>query len=560
MRIATVGFVLSLVGLSLTLPLLERQSAPATPRIETYRLRMRDGTHLATDVYLPTTSPPYPVLVVRTPYDKRALKAVGEDGARRGYAMVIQDTRGRYDSEGANLPFEGDGWWENRHDGEDTLQWVARQPWCNGKIGTLGGSALGINQILLAGTGTPYLIAQHITVATPNLHASLFPGGVLKKALVERWLEQTRHAPEALTHWTRHPEYNTFWRTRDASLRYSKVRAPAVHIGGYYDIFAQGTLDAFVGYQTQSAPTARGKQKLLMGPWDHGVLRTKVGDVHFPNADKPPCTFHDAWRWFDHTLKGEPNGVEKEPPVVYYVMGALGEPDAPGNEWRTAQQWPPLSTRPTPLYLHADGGAGFSPPTQEGFRSYTYDPSDPVPTLGGRELNIPAGIKDQRPIESRADVLVFTTEPLKEPLEVIGRVKAVLWVSSDAPDTDFLVRLCDVYPDGRSYNIVEGVLRARYHRSLSRATLLQPNKVYRLEIDLWSTAIVFNRGHRLRVHITSSSVPGYDPNPNTGAPFRANTQTRIAQNRVYLSKRYPSHLILPCPSPPQHLDKKNKSL
>ncbi|MCS7208150.1 MAG: CocE/NonD family hydrolase [Fimbriimonadales bacterium] len=513
--------------------------------LQSQMLPMRDGTRLATDVYLPAGQPPFPVILIRTPYDKNALKAIGEDGARRGYAMVIQDTRGRFASEGANLPFEGDGWWENRADGVDTLHWIAQQPWCNGKIGTWGGSALGINQLMLAGAGTDKLTCQHITVAEPNLHQALFPGGVFKKSLVEEWLRLTQHAPDALQHWTRHPAYDRFWQTRDVNRRYARVNAPAVHIGGYYDIFAQGTLDAFTGYQLRGGRNARGRQKLLMGPWAHGVLQKKVGELEFPNADQPPCTFHDPWRWFEYHLKGVANGVEREPAVVYYVMGAVGEPNAPGNEWRTARQWPPVPTRPTPLYLHGDCTLQFTKPIQGAPLSYRYDPENPVPTLGGRELTLPAGPRDQRAIESRPDVLVFTSALLQRPLEVIGRVKAVLYVSSDAPDTDFLVRLCDVYPDGRSYNIVEGVLRMRYRDSLSREQLMQPGKVYRVEVDLWTTAIVFNAGHRIRVHVTSSSYPAYDPNPNTGAPFRASRRTRVAMNTVYCDSQRASCIVLP---------------
>jgi predicted acyl esterase len=513
---------------------------------QTLMLPMRDGVRLATDVYLPEGKPPFPVILIRTPYDKRALKPIGEDGARRGYAIVIQDTRGRNASEGANLPFEGDGWWENRADGVDTVNWIAKQAWYNGKIGTWGGSALGINQLMLAGAGAEKLTCQHITVAEPNLHQSLFPGGVFKKSLAEDWLRATRHAPDALQHWTRHPAYDEFWQTRDVNRRYRLVNTPAVHIGGYYDIFAQGTLDAFVGYQTRGGRGARGKQKLLMGPWTHGVLQKKVGELEFPKADQPPCTFHDPWRWFERYLKGVPNGVDNEPAVVYYVMGAVGEPNAPGNEWRTAKQWPPLPTRPTPLYLHSDRTLQFRKPNSDSAPlRYTYDPQNPVPTLGGRELSIPAGPRDQRAIESRPDVLVFTSAPLEKPLEVIGRVKAVLYVASDAPDTDFIVRLCDVYPDGRSYNIAEGVLRMRYRESLSREKPIQPGKVYRIEVDLWTTAIVFNRGHRLRVHVTSSSYPAYDPNPNTGEPFRTGDRKRPAQNAVYCTPEYASCVILP---------------
>lgn len=519
-----------------------------TPSVQTQTLAlpMRDGVRLATDVYLPEGKPPFPVILIRTPYDKQALKSIGEDGARRGYAMVIQDTRGRFASEGANLPFEGDGWWENRADGVDTVIWIARQAWCNGRIGTWGGSALGINQLMLAGAGVRQLTCQHITVAEPNLHQALFPGGVFKKSLVEDWLRATRHAPDALQHWTRHPAYDDFWRTRDVNRRYRYVNAPAAHIGGYYDIFAQGTLDAFIGYQTRGGRGARGKQKLLMGPWAHGVLQKKVGELEFPNADQPPCTFHDPWRWFERYLKGLPNGVENEPAVVYYVMGAVGEPNAPGNEWRTATRWPPLPTRATPLFLHGDRSLQFSKPRAASAPlGYLYNPQNPVPTLGGRELSIPAGPRDQRAIESRPDVLVFTSAPLTKPIEVIGRVKAVLYVACDAPDTDFIVRLCDVYPDGRSYNIAEGVLRMRYRESLSQEKPLQVGKVYRVEVDLWTTAIVFNKGHRLRVHVTSSSYPAYDPNPNTGEPFRASERQRPAQNTVYCTPEYASCVLLP---------------
>jgi predicted acyl esterase len=513
--------------------------------IETHMLPMRDGTRLATDVYLPSGPPPYPVILIRTPYDKNALKPIGEDGARRGYAVVIQDTRGRFASEGANLPFEGDGWWENRADGVDTVRWIARQAWCNGNIGTWGGSALGINQLMLAGAGARPLACQHITVAEPNLHQALFPGGVFKKSLVEDWLRATRHAPDALAHWTRHPAYDAFWQARDVNRRYRFVDAPAVHIGGYYDIFAQGTLDAFVGYQTRGGQNARGRQKLLMGPWAHGVLQKRVGELEFPNADQPPCTFHDPWRWFERYLKGVPNGVDREPTVVYYVMGAVGEPNAPGNEWRTADRWPPLPTRATPLYLKSDRTLAFRKPTAGAPLTYTYDPQNPVPTVGGRELSLPAGPRDQRKIESRPDVLVFTSAPLPQPLEIVGRVKAVLYVASDAPDTDFIVRLCDVYPDGRSYNIAEGALRTRYRESRSRERFMRAGQVYRVEVDLWTTAIVFNAGHRLRVHITSSSAPGYDPNPNTGEPFRASARTRPARNTVYCDAQRASYVLLP---------------
>jgi putative CocE/NonD family hydrolase len=506
---------------------------------------MRDGVHLATDVYLPAGNGPFPVILLRSPYDKNGGSGLGEDGARRGYAIVIQDTRGRYASEGENLPFESDGWAAHQ-DGYDTLEWIAKQPWCNGKIGTFGGSALGITQLGMAGTGTSRLTCQHITVATPNFYQhGVFPGGVFKKAMIEDWLRVTQHSPDSLKHWTSHPTYDAFWRARDLTTRWDKVNAPAIHIGGWYDLFTQGTLDAFQGYQTQGGPLARGHQKLLIGPWTHGVFQAQAGELTYPNATQPPNNVQDAWRWFDYWLKDIPNGIADTPAVTYYVMGDVTDPHAPGNVWRTASAWPPIKTQPTAFYFHADRSLSTARTPGDASLTYTYDPKHPVPTVGGPQLTLPAGPRDQRAIESRPDVLTFTTEPLSAPLEVTGRVRVTLWASSDAPDTDFFAKLCDVYPDGRSMNVCEGQLRARFRAGFQQEKLLKSGQVVSLPIDLWSTSIIFNRGHRLRVQITSSNAPGYDPNPNTGAPFRANDQTRVAQNTIYLDSRHPSHILLP---------------
>jgi predicted acyl esterase len=522
----------------------------AAPGRQTYSVAMRDGTRLATDVYLPAGPGPFPVVLLRTPYDKNIGGGIGADGVRRGYAVVIQDTRGRNASEGQNLPFEGDGWWENRQDGYDTLEWIAAQPWCNGKIGTMGGSALGITQLLAAGTGTPRISAQVIHVAAPNMYLhAIYPGGVFRKAMTEDWLRVTRHSPDALKLWTSHPAYDSYWRERDLERRYEKVNAPAVHVGGWYDIFAQGTIDAFLGYQTKGGPKARGRQKLIMGPWTHGIFQEKAGQLTFPNGKQPPNQVEDAWRWFDAHLKGENNGILQAPAVTYYVMGDTSDPQAPGNVWRTADRWPPLPTKATPYYLQQ--GRTLSPKRPgakaKGAITYAYDPKNPVPSVGGPQLTLPAGPMDQRSIEARPDVLVFTGEPLTEPLEVTGRVRAVLYASSSAPDTDFIVKLCDVYPDGRSFNICEGQLRARFRESFSQEKPLKPGQVYRFEIDLWSTSVIFNKGHRLRVLVTSSSAPGSDPNPNTGEPFRASDRTQTARNTIYCDGRHPSHILLPIP-------------
>jgi len=547
-------FLLALVafGAWLGLGCLAEQSpagpAPAeqSPAKQTVMVPMRDGVQLATDVYLPEGEGPFPVILLRNPYNKDILVGVGADGARRGYAVVGQDTRGRFASEGENLPFVGDGWWENHADGVDTLEWIVKQPWCNGKIGTTGGSALGITQLAMAGTGTELVTCQHITVAAPDLYRdAVFPGGVFKKAMIEDWLRQTHHSPDALKIWTSHPTYDDYWRERNLSLRYGKVNTPAVHIGGWYDIFAQGSIDAFIGYQMLGGPKARGRQKLVMGPWTHGVFNDRAGELTYPNAKSPPNPVHDVWRWFDHYLKGVDNGIADEPAVTYYVMGDVSDPNAPGNVWRTAAQWPPVEAQETPFYLHDDHSLSTTKPTNGRPLTYTYDPKDPVPTVGGPQLTLPAGPLDQRKIEQRPDVLVFTSEPLQEPLEVTGRVRVRLWAASDAPDTDFMAKLCDVYPDGRSMNVCEGILRARFRESFERETLLKPGEIYPFDIDLWSTSLIFNRGHRLRVHVTSSSAPGYDPNPNTGEPFRASDKTQVARNTIYLCAEYPSQLVLP---------------
>jgi len=506
-----------------------------------FAVAMRDGVKLGTDVYLPSTNGAFPVLLTRTPYNKALGVGQGEDGARHGCATVIQDTRGRFASEGANLPFDSDV-----EDGYDTVEWILKQPWCNGKVGTFGGSAGAITQMQLASSGNRNVLSQHLTVGGPSLYFDVvYAGGVFRKALAEDWLRITKFSPDALKLWTSHPSYDDYWQERDLTTRYDKVNAAAVHIGGYFDIFAQGTIDAFVGYEERGGPGARGQQKLIMGPWTHGVFSEKAGELTFPNAKRPPNSVRDQWRWFDHTLKGVDNGINREPAVTYYVMGDVSDTNAPGNTWRTANQWPPVAAAPTAFYLRADHSVSRTKPGTAEPISFSYDPTNPVPTLGGPELTIPAGPKDQQSIESRPDVLVFTSEPLTEPLEVTGRVRAKLWAASDAPDTDFFVRLCDVYPDGRSFNICDGRLRARFRESFSQEKRLKPGEVCELDVDLWSTSIIFTKGHRLRVHVTSSSAPGFDPNPNTGDPFRQNTATRVARNTIYCDSVHPSRILLP---------------
>ncbi len=503
---------------------------------------MRDGVKLATDVHKPDgpNPGPLPVILGRTPYNKNSLDGLGAEAMRRGYVLVVQDCRGRFASEGENLPFNLDG-----PDGFDTLEWIAKQPWCNGRIGTWGGSAGAITQFQMITSGTDKVSAQHLTVGAPNLYDVIYINGVFRKALIEDWLRGAQWGSNALPRWVAHPLYDEYWRERDVSRDYSRANAPALHIGGYWDIFAQGTIDAFVGYQEKGGPNARGKQRLVMGPWTHGVLQEKAGELTFPHAKRPPGEVDDAWKWFDLTLKGDPTSLNAGPAVTYYVIGDTSDPKAPGNVWRTAVQWPPVKATPTPYYLRHNRSLDPSKPGADDPLGWSYDPADPAPTVGGIQLTIPAGPLDQKKVEQRPDVLVFTTAPLASPVEVTGRVRAQVWVSCDTPDTDLIAKLCDVYPDGRSFNLCEGAIRARFREGRAKEKFLEPGKVYPLDIDLWSTSVIFNTGHSIRLQISSSSAPGYDPNPNTGAPFRANAETRKANIKLHTDAQHPSHVVLP---------------
>lgn len=515
------------------------------PVRETVMIPMRDGTRLATDIYRPAGEGTFAVILLRTPYDRTKHAPSPESFAREGFAVVSQDMRGRFASEGENLPFIGCGWGEHQ-DGVDTVAWLKKQPWCSGSIGTIGGSASGITQNLLAGAAPDGLDAQIVTVAAANMYLdAAYIGGAFRKADVEGWTTGNRFDPQALAIMRTHPAYDDYWRGLDTTLKFAQMRVPAIHVGGWFDMFAQATIDEFVGRQHAGGPGARGAQKLVMGPWTHGIGDMPVGELQFPNARQVPPRY-DAGRWFAHYLKGVNDGVEKEPAVAYYVMGDAKVPGAPGNEWRFADDWP-VPAAESAAYLTHNGGFTLTKPavTEEAFREYTFDPADPCPTVGGNNLTLQRGPRDQNRVESRADMLTFTSEPLRDPMEVTGRVKAAIFVSSSAVDTDLSVRLCDVYPDGKSYLIAEGMLRLRCRRSLERPEPLTPGKVEEVTVDCWSTSIIFNKGHRLRVDVTSSNFPRFEVNPGTGAAWSASGDKVRQTNRIYCDSARPSRLLLP---------------
>ena len=502
---------------------------------------MRDGVKLATDVYVKKQTQPHGVILVRTPYNKNALVLIGMNWARNGWPTVIQDMRGRFASQGNDTVFKNE-----QTDGPDTLAWIANQPWSNGKVATFGGSALGITQYLTAGANPPQLSCQYIQVATPNLfkHA-MYPGGQFRKNMVEEWLKgqgSTYILPELWSHENYTMDY---WSNLSLDDNWQDVNVPAIHIGGWYDIFTQGTIDGFLGYQHQGGPGAVGKSKLIMGPWTHGGAGiTKQGELTYP--DNCVDTFSQAlfWQMVNQYTMELPSDFDSWPAVTYYVMGDVDNTSAPGNEWRTADDWPVPAVERA-WYLQADGSLQTTIPVQPIQFSYTYDPMDPVPTRGGGNLMMPAGPYDQRPVENRSDVLVFTSPVLQQPYEATGPIVARLFVSSDCPDTDFTVKLTDVYPDGRSMLISDGILRMRNRGGFDHWELMNPGTIYQVDVDLWSTSYVWNTGHQIRVTISSSNYPRWLNNPNTADGIYKNTTYVIANNTVYSSNVHASCLLLP---------------
>lgn len=496
---------------------------------------MRDGVRLATNIYLPEGAGPWPAVLIRTPYNKDLQGVTSSAWVGRGYALVIQDCRGRFKSEGEYRPFVNDP-----EDGYDTVEWVAKQPWSSGRVGMYGASAMGITSNLAAIMNPPHLVATFVMVARSSIYnQSAFMGGVFRKELNEIWLKRQNAIP-ALLETFKHNVYDGYYDSNEMSLHWHKVRVPVYNWGGWYDIFSQGNIDNFTGLQSQGGGLAAGNQKLIMGAWAHG----KMEEVTYP-ANSEVRSTDEAIRWFDYWLKGKDNGIMDEPPVRYYVMGDVADPKAPGNEWRTSLSWP-VPSKLTSYFLTANGALSVKMPAeQESAGTYKYDPKNPVPTIGGANLNIKRGPMDQRATGERKDVLKFVTAPLESPVEVTGRVMAEVWAESDAPDTDWMVKLIDVYPDGTERLVLDSAMRARFREGFNREVFMKKGEVYKFNVDLFSTSIIFNKGHRIAVHVTSSNDPRFDPNPNTGKPLRHDEETRVATNTIHHDRAHPSRVLLP---------------
>jgi predicted acyl esterase len=497
----------------------------------TIMVPMSDGIELATDIYLPDPqAKSLPCILLRGPAGRHSNTAtLYAKLAKAGYAVAIQDTRATKDEGGKSIPFYTDGWGPQK-DGYDAIEWLAKHPITNGKIGTLGLSNMGITQILMAPTAPPSLKCQYIGAAAASLyHHAIFPGGQLLKNQVEGWLNLLSRDPSILKMILSQSEYSDFWSDFNAMNVAHKVQAPAVHQGGWYDTFIQGTIDAFTSRQEKGGEGAKGKQKLLIGPWVHRWPATlELGDFEVPKEGREPPFDLGPKRWFDFYLKGISNQTDQIPSVVYYVMGPFDGTPSSGNRWKTADTWP-VPHQDVTFYLAPEKTLleGI-PPRQESRISYKHNSENPVPTIGGRNLFLAAGPMDQQPIEKRDDVILFTTPPLKEDLEVTGRIIAKLGFAADHHDNDIAVRLTDVYPDGKSILIADGIARAKNVLKDS------PKEV---EVDLWSTSIVFAKGHRIRVSVTGSNFPRFEKNLTKPDEW--------VTHQLYLGGKVPSRIILP---------------
>jgi uncharacterized protein len=564
-------------------------------------MQTRDGVTLRADVYRPDAPGRFPVLLSRLPYNKNLRPRPGDIDSfvERGYGVIMQDTRGRFSS-------DGDEYyaliWE-MPDGYDAVEWAASLPWADGNVGTMGQSYLGATQYLLAPSRPPHLKAAFPVSAAADFHqcwvyhtggafefgwqipyAILMARDSLERqgltapllASLERdlipaptpfaqplsdqayrrlplmaWGDLLRPVARYLTDYLRHPENGPYWWAINVERQHANISTPMYHVTSWYDIFLRGGLAHFCGLR-QHAMTAeaRTQQKIVIGPWAHRFPYTSptsqgTGDIDFgPNA----CIeLHETQlRWFDYYLKDINTGILEDAPVKIFVMGE--------NVWRDEQEWPLARTHYTPYYLHSQGQANslhgdgrLDPrvPGEEPTDRFVYDPHDPVPTCGGNTLIIPMGVQDQRQVETRQDVLVYTSAPLTTPLEVTGPLVVTLFATSSAPDTDFTAKLVDVRPDGYAQNLADGIIRARYRTSRMLPTLLTPGQVHELTIDLWATSHVFLPGHSLRLEIASSNFPRFDRNLNTGEDQATGTRWQTAAQTIFHDQRYPSHILLP---------------
>ena len=520
-------------------------AAPQTPDVPHTEIfiAMRDGTKLAANVYLPEGTGPWPVILTRTPYlkDGRMYAAGSTRFTKAGYAYVVQDVRGKGHSEGFYSAFTND-----IEDGYDTVEGLATQPWSNGKIGITGGSAMGITSNLAAVSNPPHLKAAYVIVAPNETFTTSFLGGVPKDKDTTDWLRGQKVAESVIDQALAGSVRSVFTDRAGpgASLKY--VHIPMYNVGGWYDIFNTGNVTNFAYLQNHGASGAHGNQKLSMGPFGHGPLS---GNLAYPGEDGLGGSSAQDLRWFDYWLKGINNGIMDEPPVDLFMM-ASAEKGAysPKNRHIKAANWP-LDYREMRYYLAPNLALTAAEPTVATAKTaYRFDPAHPVPTFGGANLTFDRGPMDQRAIKGRSDYLRFQTPVLDKDVVIAGPVSVDLYAATDGPDTDFEAKLVDVYPDGYEALVLDAPIRARYRngRMADDIRMMTPGAPEKMTIDLWNTAITFEKGHRIALHITSSNSPRFDVNPNTGeAPGKHTMKPRVAENTIYFDKDHPSALVLP---------------
>ena len=579
---------------------------------------MRDGVSLATDIYFPAANGKpaegqFPIILERTPYDKASAKNVqnGQYFARRGYVCAYQDVRGRFMSEGEWYAFA-----KEAPDGFDIVGWLGTQDWSNGSVGTMGGSYCGSDQSALATLSPPHLKTMVVAVgASSYYHCSMRQNGALeqrfliyafrmattsKEAIadagikaamtkgygeVDEWMSRLplkkdtsplRILP-SYEQWAldiqNHGDFDDYWKQRGYAIsQYYEEHAdvPSLYLGGWYDSYARATCENFM----ELKKLKKSDQFLLMGPWIHGGWEvTNSGDLDFGTHSH--INYNDLrLAWFDRYLKGKHTEVSDWSPVRIFVMGTgSGKPNYHGlldhgGYWRDEQDYPLPDTSFTPYYLRADGellseaSGEDSPPS-----IFTYDPADPVPTVGGgisaaEPIMSPGGFdqrggprffgcKDQLPLNSRSDVVTFQTEPLGSDTEITGPIIMKLYAASSAADTDFTAKLVDVfppsvdYPEGHAINLTDSIIRARYRNGYDQPELLEPGVVYEFKFELYPTSNIFRSGHRIRLDISSSNFPRFDVNPNTGGPLGQDRRTLIAQQVIYHDADHPSQIVLP---------------
>ena len=554
-------------------------------------MKTRDGIALYADIYRPKSPDKFPVILMRTPYDKSVSWAVSPAFkiVSRGYVLIIQDVRGRYTSEGEWYPFK-----HEQADGYDAVEWAASLPYSNGKVGMMGGSYVGATQMLAAIGAPPHLAGIAPDVTASNYHDNwTYQGGAFEQWFDQNWTTQLARntldrfidkntdarvgaptlplanypvfnfgqlpsdaqltasiAPYYLD-WLAHPDYDNYWKQWSIEEHFSNITVPMLQVGGWYDIFSAGTLRNFMGVKAQGATeAARTQQRLLMQIGGHAGFGRRIGDVDFgPHALENPYV-DVILDWYDFLFKGIHNQFATDKPVKLFVMGV--------NEYRLEDDWPLPQAHWVKYFLHSagkanslrgDGSLSTSPPKSEAADSYVYDPGNPVPTIGGplccaQELMEP-GPRDQRSAENREDVLVYSIGPLEQELNVTGPVSATLFAKSSAVDTDFTGKLVDVAPDGSAMDVAEGILRMRYRDSREHASLINPGQIYQITLDLWSTSNVFLRGHMLRLEISSSNFPRFDRNLNTGEEIRFGRRFVSATNTILHDAQHPSALVLP---------------